>query len=589
MDILFDILAGNKFDTAEKLWPFLLSGLVVLPLVIIFWKKMTQKISWFEIIALLGFLALSWLSFIFSQAKTFGFSEMYVLTAAVALYLVFAQIKKNYSILLGIIVALAFLASIFGLLYFVSEFEPRIAGIFFYPLKRAAFFPNAFALFLLMAWPLAWHFSMEQKNWKFDLMTGVILGTLILTYSRGAWLTLLAQLFILLFFVLRHHTIRKGIFKRSAFIGIFTLLTLFLAFAARGSAFPTKSLTERALIPPLERRTSVSERFEFFEGAAELSIEKPLLGWGPFSFGKVYRSRQQNLLGISDHPHNWLLKVAAENGIITLLFLAGFLGYVIFSSRKMHEEKSNPLSSALFLCVAGGIIHNLVDYNFNFLLNIFLFWMILGIMRSRMSEPETHKSHPGKFFALALALALFILGIREASLAYQNNQEDSYFPRYYFIGSARDAVQKNDFDEAWHMLAHQAQKSPLDAEIENLRGNTAYRKRKFEDALGYYRKALELDPKNMFVYHRNVLEMTILLKQRDEKFENELLELIDEYIPLLEQNAHFTAFTDNPHQVGEILKLLGQKQRGLEVQQLAETVKQREIQEKKLEWELPFQ
>lgn len=108
-------------------------------------------------------------------------------------------------------------------------------------------------------------------------------------------------------------------------------------------------------------------------------------------------------------------------------------------------------------------------------------------------------------------------------------------------------------------------------------------------ALKYYKKALELDPKNLFLYYRNVLEMQIRLKKRDPEFEKKLLALIDEYLPLLEVNAHFTAFTDNPHQVGEILKLLGQKNRGKEVQKLAASVKQREIQEKKLEWKPPFQ
>ncbi|MEK7085482.1 MAG: O-antigen ligase family protein [Patescibacteria group bacterium] len=58
-----------------------------------------------------------------------------------------------------------------------------------------------------------------------------------------------------------------------------------------------------------ESLTSKQERKDFWKGALELIKEKPIFGWGPFSFRYAYNPIQKTLLGNSDHPHNIFLKI----------------------------------------------------------------------------------------------------------------------------------------------------------------------------------------------------------------------------------------------------------------------------------------
>ena len=138
-------LKGNKFDTGERFILTLAFGVLCFPILIGLLTPIIKKIKIDSI--LLGlFLIFLWLSFLFSETSNFGFSEVFVITGAVAVYIgIAAEPRTEHDRLLNWIVWLGVASALFGFVYFLTQFEPRMAGPFFDPFRRAHFFPNTFA------------------------------------------------------------------------------------------------------------------------------------------------------------------------------------------------------------------------------------------------------------------------------------------------------------------------------------------------------------------------------------------------------------------------------------------------------------
>ena len=234
-------LKGNKFDTGERFILTLLVGAVAILIIVLMAKSESRALNPDRLL-LGGFLALSWLSFFFSETKNFGFSEMFVLTACIGIFFAIGSQKPHIpKFFLKTIVVITVASSIFGLIYFMTQFEPRMAGPFFDPSRRAHFFPNTFALFLLMTWPIAaWLMTDSSRNEKkyWWLALTIILTALFFTYSRGAWAVLILQAVVLL------ASQRTYILKFMAVLACTALIIVGVT-AIRGARFPMVDVAER--------------------------------------------------------------------------------------------------------------------------------------------------------------------------------------------------------------------------------------------------------------------------------------------------------------------------------------------------------
>ena len=80
-----------------------------------------------------------------------------------------------------------------------------------------------------------------------------------------------------------------------------------------------------------------------------------------------------------------------------------------------------------------------------------------------------------------------------------------------------------------------------------------------EEALIQFKKAIEVNPKNTFEYYNLYVFTAFLL--RDNNIANEVRpvvkDLIEEYMPLYEQNLHFTQRDGEILHVDELEKMLG--------------------------------
>jgi putative inorganic carbon (HCO3(-)) transporter len=225
-------------------------------------------------------------------------------------------------------------ASIYALVSFLSGELTRAAG----PIAD----PNDFGDLIVAVIPLTIFLFVEDRKWR--VLWGLVLATLLAaalgSLSRGALVGLVG---LLVWGVLTRRV------SAVALLGAGTLIAtvLVVGFAFFGSVVQ-KRLSDRERITS----SSAAARVVFWEAAANMSADHPLLGVGPERFDAerekyLYNSpiplegRENGQQGPVHTVHNSYLEVAAENGIPAALVFCLFLLAIWISLRKYLLDPAN--------------------------------------------------------------------------------------------------------------------------------------------------------------------------------------------------------------------------------------------------------
>lgn len=380
---------GGKTLDVVFLLPFIVIALVLLeslePRTQGNVKTRTQRTLWFLVC---GFVTLTVASFATSSAKNYGFDELLQTTSLALLFLWcirFATRHQDFSQRIARIVALTtLLGCAVGVAVYILQPVTRFVGPFFDYRFHTDYWPNAWAEFVLLAWPVTalvvWANGQHRLSKRGAALRvavmGIVIGALFLSYSRGAFLCFLAQCAVgtVAWIWINHQ--RKCM--RSAIIAGSCTLVVALAFfmgvnALRAQLHPVESVVKKATFTSDEGSSSLTERSQFWRQSMTLIAEKPLLGWGPYSFRFVQPQLQTVVLATADHPHNVFLKLAVERGI-PAAFLLLLLILIIGSDgvrRMVHARESSRsadanVALALLVALGGVLAHNLIDFNLQF-------------------------------------------------------------------------------------------------------------------------------------------------------------------------------------------------------------------------------
>jgi len=559
----------KKYDYGAG-FPIVILFSVLLFFIVLYERKHKKEKAGFEKSLIVSLIALFILGFLNSQTQNIGFSEVLAFTSVFITYLVFAYQKPIFiRRFLKVVAISSLLAVVLGYFLYIYWPEPRMVGPFFNLLYHAHLWPNAFALFLLSTWPiflLYFEKKNSRTNFVFALVLGLLASAIFLSFSRGAMIAFLGQsiLFIIYFF--------KRINTK---ILIFTLLSIVFAFSFVFSANYFRNLNhevlnieERISFANSESLTSKQERIDFWEGSIELIKEEPLTGFGPFSFRYAYNPIQENFLANADHPHNLFLKIGVEYGLITLIAFIAFLltGFVTVLNRFSKLNKQNKdLLYILFVSVAGIFAHNLIDYNLNFFANLLLLFLFLAFIRSIVSNNYIKTNNSLTF---SLSFLVFLITLFEGSVLVMAEVKDesylkySLFPRNYYLNTAGELIQNENFDSALEVLEIQTALNSLDAKAIYLRGviycNENFENFDLETCKNYLEEAIELNPKNEWRYYRDYARVLIKMDNYEalNKFVLEISPLILQYFNYVENNVHFTAYTNNVESAADLIEIL---------------------------------
>lgn len=268
-----------------------------------------------------------------------------------------------------------------------SVFQPRIAG----PLGD----PNFFAQVLLIPLPVMIMLGATKSGWERLVWFGasaVVLLTVMLTYSRGAMLALVVM-GALLWKTL--HVSWKATIAAASVL----LCVLF---------FLPASVTERVLTieqivnsedASLHLDSSFEERRLFMQVAWIMFGDNPLFGTGAGNYTARYEdyidmassaARQYEQASALRYPHNLLLEMAAETGIVGVVLFASIVTVAWFAMRPSRFSKGSdlrPIAVGFRIALAGFLVTSLfLHLAFpRYLYLVLAFAVALG-MASRRSE-----------------------------------------------------------------------------------------------------------------------------------------------------------------------------------------------------------
>lgn len=511
-------------------------------------------------------------SFIVSQ-HPFGFIELTTFTMGALVYWTASRFKKE--LLPGewvakILSILTGLFSFFGLVIFFWLPNSRLAGPFQGDFLYSDF-PNAMALFLLMMIPLCIYTA--RNSWFLRGLLFFSFTAFWLTFSRGATMVLLGMSLLSLILLLGSRVSFKKISSSLSWLLPLILLSLAAAYGFNALNDYGLDVSDRLSSEDTSSLQSLNERYEFWKGAIEITKDYPWLGYGPGGFEYIYPSYQEHLLVLSSHPHNLFLKISAESGIPAAVLFALFLGIAGIKAL-WHFFKSKGentfLHGVLLISFAGGIAHNLIDYNLNFTLLNFLFFAILGALLNvvRVGATRTFK-HLMLGFSLVLFLLVLLQGYGHAHM--KDGQYDFLGKEYEEAEASFEKAHFTLFPGHLHelellLILEREKEEEMDQLLDQLETRypqffpyTYYRlvyKYKMgmntRDALDHL---LTLNPNNSLIYYLFLVKSTHA-RGEIERIAEKILPILEEYTALLSVNMHQTVTTMNPEATEQILEYL---------------------------------
>lgn len=546
----------------------------------------------------IGFVALTFLSFVFSSTQNYGFDEV-LRTGSLALLLLWAMRRaaepgESGDFVLKLLRVLALTtvgACLIGVLVYTFQPVNRFVGTFFDYRFQTDYWPNAWAQYLLLAWPAV--LFMALKDFEFDrkstksriafllrsLAVGFVVGCLFLSYSRGAIIAFALQL--LLWAVVVYHKTRpkfpmRNIVPVGFMVMVVALSTFIVANGMRSQVYAVQDIGEKVTFSASEGTSSVTERAQFWKQASVLAMQKPMLGWGPYSFRFVQPLLQKGVLATSDHPHNIFLKVMMERGVAALALLIIMFTIVLWKTTRdlmssTMDEQSLMFSVRMFMFIGlvGVLAHNMIDFNLQFVGIALPFWLLLGVLMTYADTSEMQQVSRvlARSTEVTIATVLLILalyeggylvvsslgrhaeagGDKEAALRWYGKAKGEIFTRDLQLSRAKLYYEQSNLDASRQAVESYMLRNNEDYRAWKRLGDIALLQGEKEEALTAFQKAFERGKYNDIGIVRGLIEAHLASDQMPEV--ERMMPLIEglmtEYADAIQSNAHFIALSPN--------------------------------------------
>ena len=210
--------------------------------------------------------------------------------------------KKRIADALRLLLNLSALTSIIGIvekILFIIIGKPthRIFSTYGNPNMTGAWFGSM----ILIAVFLKYNYNDEAENKKLNFLLALMISSLLLTESTGAFIALLTS-------IGAYFLVEKNKEIKQCIIMIVTIIFIILAFV-----FLQKSINSITVMD--EVRISFGSRYDIWFGSIEMFLLKPLLGWGALGtleHGIEFMYNNGNVI----HSHNVWLTFLVSGGIL---------------------------------------------------------------------------------------------------------------------------------------------------------------------------------------------------------------------------------------------------------------------------------
>lgn len=373
---------------------------------------------------------------------------------------------------------------------FVPEFIKRLGtqrafSTFVYPPALAGFLtvvlPAAFAMFL----------REKEKIKKYALLAVCFLSAfaLVLTYSKGGWITLAAS--AVFFALIWMKYVRKRL-HRGAVIGV---LALGLALAGAVFSGVEGRATARGFI------VSYLVRYEYWLAAPGIISEYPLFGSGPGTWGAVYPEYKLLEAEETQMAHNNFVQAAAETGPAGLIIFVWFFGAVMLAGfRRLRAGEGSAgeklLAAGALTGVFAFLFQSLGEFTFYIPGVAVAVFLLSGILCSvRAGEGSAGPASSGRkllYSALVVAVAVMLIVFFRKPMA-----GDRYYEKSLELAGEGRVI------AAGIMLDRAIESFPAEARYYYRKGMVYESRPGFlEEAVGFYQKAVRLNPMSSAAHSR---------------------------------------------------------------------------------------
>lgn len=582
---------GGQSLIVHYLWPFIAGG----ALIFLFNKKwLKNKIGLTHILALLA-LAFFLISFIFDLTPSNGSLEL--MNIGFGLVLAFILSNEDWKddsikwLFIGLILVVC-VVDIWGMaLYAGGHPFNRLAGPLMKPNEAFSGYPNLLAnLNLLVLLPALYFFNEIKKESRIVslgviLANVVIITSLILTFSRAAWLSAVVIVLIAgIVLLIKHYKVALKYTISGLIIILLSIGTYFGINQIRAGFEESISAGDKISFQSEDEGSSVTERIASFERGIEMALQHPLTGVGSGSFNYISQSYEQNFSTLSSYPYSLPIKIMAENGLLSFGLLFAWLAFMwIYGFRKSKKYNTVILLTTLML-----VLHHSIDNNLDFFSASLPLFLLIGI-----SWPEAKlKSNIQNSIILIIISVTCIAGvsfalydgyngmsyIKARNAAGANNHQEAYdnylnstsllFNRDARLAAALSAYELSKISDQEGWLTNARQQAFNYSEVDNpydKRGHLLMA-RIFNEQLMYSQcsekaaDAQKVGGGNDFEIDYYMLACSLGEGDTDAYEANIKIVIpkLEKYFELLKVNSHMTILTDNPKFAVKILDLITQ-------------------------------
>lgn len=230
--------------------------------------------------------------------------------------------------------------------------------------------PNVFAEYIVLVVPLVvslfWTHKDGFKKFVFLGIVGLLMLSLLLTFSRGGILSVAISAFTFLFFLYR------------------PLIALFIPFGLLGMSFLPENIRNRIISITNVKDSSASYRFKIWQITKDVIKDHPIsgVGFGHKPFKQTFESYIRSMPIF--HAHNTYLEVMAEGGaagFITFLFVV--IISIIETLRiiyKTTDKNIKAFACGLIASIVGILAHGMFEDIIYINRIILMIWVILGLV-----------------------------------------------------------------------------------------------------------------------------------------------------------------------------------------------------------------
>ena len=426
----------------------LLSLMAVIGMVFyLFYLWKLQSNFYFHKVHLLVLVFLAWATISISWTVDYGnFAyEIIPLWALVGLFFIASHVANFQNVKLFIFISIigALYASIIALLQNYglnpSFIHPEVLGM------HSTFgFKNHFALYLDLIVPVSLSLLLSTKNFKFrwvlTLFSGVIIGVLIETHTRGSWLTLLSWLAIAIGIIFISHKSYKEtsllILKRKYELLLIILITCLITIP-QGHIDKTwgRNVPEGKIID-----NSSKYRLQMYYNSLNMIKDHPVTGVGYGAFWKGFRDYMNHpeiikrtnagnyIYRLHSDPLQYFTELGIPGGLLILLIFF----YVLYMGIRLFFQYDDPYKKIIILGLTMSILacggHSLIDFPLHKPSSAIQFWVFLGLIAGLYVKNVSNPVKVNKFY-IVLTTVLTLLYTATAMAFHLKNIKGNYYHR----------------------------------------------------------------------------------------------------------------------------------------------------------------